>query len=55
MQSIREMPEGKLDVQFKAPWGGMCTVAGAVEIFAHHELEHAKQVEAALKKSSKIA
>jgi hypothetical protein len=38
--------------QFKAPWGGMCTVASVVKIFVSHEQEHAKQIEETLLKST---
>jgi hypothetical protein len=52
IQALREMPPEMLAQQFKAPWGGMCTVASVVKIFVSHEQEHAKQIEETLLKST---
>jgi hypothetical protein len=51
LQAIRSMPADKLEEQFRAPWGGVCTLARVVEIFASHESEHARQIESLLNKS----
>jgi hypothetical protein len=53
--AIREMSVDKLTQQFQAPWGGMCTVAKVVKIFVSHELEHAKQIEGSLNRSTELA
>jgi hemoglobin-like flavoprotein len=51
LQALREVPSEKLTQKFRAPWGGMCTVASVLKIFISHELEHAKQIEEGLKNS----
>jgi hypothetical protein len=50
--ALREMPPEMLTQQFKAPWGGMCTVVSVVKIFVSHELEHTKHIEDILMKST---
>jgi hypothetical protein len=48
IQLIREMPEAKLNEPFILPWAEKGTVMDLVHIFAHHELEHAQEIEALL-------
>jgi hypothetical protein len=45
LQALRAMPPEMLTQRFRAPWGGMCTIASVVKIFVSHETEHAKQIE----------
>jgi hypothetical protein len=45
LQVMRQMPIEKVSQKFRAPWGGMCTIASVVKIFVSHEMEHAKQIE----------
>lgn len=52
IRNLREMPLEMLTRQFPAPWGGMCTVTSVVKIFVSHELEHARQIEEILMKST---
>ena len=52
-QALREIPSEKLTQKIHAPWGGMCTVASVLRIFASHELEHAEHIEARLLNPSK--
>jgi hypothetical protein len=33
------------DQEYKAPWGGKCTIPVIIRIFASHEQEHARQIE----------
>lgn len=51
-QALHEIPAEKLAQKFRAPWGGMCTVASVLKIFISHESEHAKQIEKSLKNST---
>jgi hypothetical protein len=44
IQALREMPEDRLAVKVKPPWGGTCTVASVVKIFVDHENKHARQL-----------
>ena len=52
IQILRQMTSEMLTQQFPAPWGGMCTVTSVVKIFVSHEMEHAKQIDAILMKST---
>jgi hypothetical protein len=45
---LNELPPVMLTQKYPAPWGGMCTISSIVRIFASHEQEHAKQIEAVL-------
>jgi hypothetical protein len=53
LQILHEMPNEKLTQKLHAPWGGMCTVASVLRIFASHELEHAEHIEVSLLNPSK--
>jgi hypothetical protein len=50
IQVLREVTPEMFDHEYPAPWGGMCTINSIVKIFASHEQEHAKQIEALLMK-----
>ena len=54
LQALREMPAEKLTQKLHAPWGGMCTVASVLRIFASHELEHADHIEKSLLNTTKV-
>lgn len=43
---INEMPPEKLEAELLFPWGGRGTIAQIVAIFAHHEDEHAHEIQA---------
>jgi hypothetical protein len=51
-QVIREMPIEKFRQSFVSPWGDTITVEQLVEIFVHHELTHAEEIEQALHQAS---
>jgi hypothetical protein len=51
LMTLRELPPEMLDKEYPAPWGGTCTILSIMKIFVSHELEHARQIEDALKKS----
>jgi hypothetical protein len=43
-QSIRDLPEEKLPAPFVMPWGETSDLAGMVNVFAEHELDHALEI-----------
>jgi hypothetical protein len=43
-QAIRDLPEEKVAQPFVMPWGETGDLAGMVDIFAGHELEHAIEI-----------
>src|SRR4030042_6708711 len=53
LKALREMPAEIITQKLPAPWGGMCTVASVLRIFASHELEHAEHIEVSLLNPSK--
>jgi len=44
MQALRDIPSERLDLEFKAPWPGTCTVEKTVEILVKHEKEHTRHI-----------
>lgn len=48
IQLVREMPEDKLNEPFILPWAEKGTVKDLVDIFAEHEEEHAREIQALL-------
>jgi hypothetical protein len=45
LKSLQELPIELLTQEFKAPWGGKCTIPGVLKIFISHEEEHARHIE----------
>ncbi len=45
LETLRSMPDEMVTREYKAPWGGKCTIASIVRIFVSHEREHAEQIE----------
>lgn len=52
IQVLRELSAEMLTQEYPAPWGGKCTVNSIIRIFASHELQHAKQIEEILDKTT---
>jgi hypothetical protein len=51
LQQLRDLPPEMLVTEYPAPWGGTCTISSIMKIFISHELEHARHIEEALKKT----
>lgn len=49
IQALRDIPPERLDLEFKAPWPGTCTVEKTVKILVKHEKEHARHIREILK------
>lgn len=47
-QAILDMPDEKFDVEFVSPWGDVLPLTEVVEVFVHHEREHAREIEQSL-------
>jgi hypothetical protein len=45
LQTLQDLPAELLNQEFKAPWGGNCSIINMVKIFVVHEQEHANQIE----------
>lgn len=43
--AIRDLPEEKFDQPLLFPWGRVGTIDFLVQIFVHHEREHAREIE----------
>jgi len=52
LQQLRGLSPEMLSREYPAPWGGKCTIPSIMKIFISHELEHARQIEGILKKTS---
>ena len=44
LQVLQDLPEEKAESDFVYPWGPKGGLAGFVEIFVEHELEHAEEI-----------
>ena len=45
LKILQGLPAGSLSQEFKAPWGGKCTIPNMLKIFISHEEEHARHIE----------
>ncbi len=52
LETLRDLPAEMLTREYDAPWRGKCTIPDIIKIFVAHELEHARQIEKALKEHS---
>ena len=51
IHALHDMPAECMELEFKAPWPGTCSVEKSVEILVKHEKEHARQIREILKSS----
>ncbi len=49
INTLTDLPPEMLTREYDAPWRGKCTIRDIIKIFVSHELEHARQIERALK------
>jgi hypothetical protein len=51
LETLRQLPPELFTQEFKAPWGGKCTIPGILKIFISHEQEHANHIEKTIETS----
>lgn len=51
-QAVCEMPTDRFHLPFVMPWGTVGTVEQVIEIFVHHEYQHAREIEDILNQQS---
>lgn len=50
IETIKTMPDDKFAARLIEPWGPTASVTEMINVFIHHEHEHAAEIEALLKK-----